>query len=163
MRNGWRRLEIRMTAFEIRKASRPEDLARIERLVSAVVLECYGHLLRDYRLDAEEDWSNSWIAEKAGEIAGVMLSYREWLEDLWIAQPHRRQGIGAKLLRIGEREIAGRGHAHGKLRVVAENLQASQFYVRHGWIEARRYPHEANGFEMVEMVKGLERCPAGRG
>lgn len=145
-----------MAALKIRNFCAPDELAQIERLVSAVVQECYGHLIQVYRFDVEEDWPSSWLAEIEGEIVGVMLTKRDWLEDLWIARRQRRLGIGAQLLRIGEREIAGRGHKLGKLRVVADNLQAKRFYARHGWIEDCHYPHEVNGFGMVEMVKGLE-------
>ncbi len=142
--------------IDIRKFSGPDDLARIERLVSAVVRECYGHLLPDYRFAAGENWPDSWVAEADGNLVGVLLTARDWLDDLWIARQHRRRGIGAELLEIAEDEIVGRGHRCGRLRVVAGNLAARQFYAKHGWNEDRRYPHEVHGFEMMEMTKALE-------
>ncbi len=142
--------------IEIRRFAGAEDLARIERLVSAVVRECYGHLLQDYRFDAGENWPAAWIAETGGDLAGVLLTGHAWLDDLWIAHPYRRRGIGARLLEIAEGEIAGRGHPRAHLRVVAENLPARQFYARHGWREDRGYSHEAQGFAMIEMSKALQ-------
>jgi GNAT superfamily N-acetyltransferase len=139
--------------FNIRRYSEPDDLKGIERLVSQVVLECYGHLLPDYRFDAAENWYDSWVAESEGSIIGVMLTGDDWVEDMWIAKSHRRLGIGARLLALAEGEISDRGHAVGRLRVVFENVPALHFYGRHGWTEDRRYPHEINGFEMVEMTK----------
>ena len=142
--------------IEIRRFAGPADLARIERLVSAVVQECYGHLLQeDYRFDAGENWPGSWLAEAGGDLVGVLLTGRDWLDDLWIAPTHRRQGLGARLLAVAEGEISGRDHACGRLRVVAGNLFARQFYASHGWREDGRYPHETHGFEMVEMTKAL--------
>ena len=145
-----------MTAAEVRRFS-GEDLAGIERLVSAVALECYGHLLPGYRFDAGDNWPAAWVAAAGGEIVGVMLTGQDWLDDLWIARRHRRAGLGTRLLRLGEDEIAGRGHAAARLRVVAENTAAQRFYARHGWSEDRRYPHEIHGFEMVEMAERLDR------
>lgn len=144
-----------VAAIAIRKYTSPEDLPRIERLVSAVVRECYGHLLANYRFNADENWPAAWVAETGGEIVGVLLTGHDWLDDLWIARSHRRRGIGARLLEIAESEIAGRGHAVGRLRVVAENLSALHFYARHGWREDRCYPHETHSFAMVEMSKAL--------
>ena len=144
-----------VAAIEIRRFTGPEDLPRIARLVSAVVRECYGHLLANYHFNADENWPAAWVAEAGGEVVGVLLTGRDWLDDLWIARTHRRRGIGARLLEIAEGEIAGRGHAVGRLRVVAENLSARQFYARHGWCEDRSHPHEAHGFAVVEMSKAF--------
>lgn len=144
--------------LEIRRCAKPRDLKGIEQLVSRVVLECYGHLLSGYGFDADENWPGSWVAESEGEAVGVMLTSEDWVEDLWIAASHRQLGIGTQLLIIAESEIADRGHKVGRLRVVCENIRALRFYARHGWIENSRYPHEINGFEMVEMTKWLELC-----
>lgn len=131
------------------------DLREIGLLVSRVVLECYGHLLANYSFDTGENWPGSWVAESGGAIVGVMLTGGDWVEDLWIDASHRQLGIGAQLLRIAESEIADRGYQVGHLRVVSENIRALRFYARHGWVEDSRYPHEINGFDMVEMKKRL--------
>jgi GNAT superfamily N-acetyltransferase len=140
---------------KIRWYGTPGDLAGIEQLVTRVVLECYGHLLSGYKFDADENWPASWIAEDAGAIVGVMLTGEDWLEDLWMHASHRAYGIGARLLGIAESEIADRDYEIARLRLVSENVHAIRFYARHGWNEDRRYPHEINGFEMVEMTKRL--------
>jgi GNAT superfamily N-acetyltransferase len=141
--------------LKIRRYAQPDDLQAIEQVVSNAVLECYGHLLSDYRFDAAENWSGSWVAENDGKVVGVVLTGGDWVEDLWIAASHRQLGIGTRLLAIAENEIADRGHDVGRLRVVSENARALQFYSRRGWSEASRYPHEINGFEMAEMTKRL--------
>lgn len=140
---------------KFRRYAEPGDLREIGLLVSRVVLECYGHLLANYSFDTGENWPGSWVAESGGAIVGVMLTGGDWVEDLWIDASHRQHGIGAQLLRIAESEIADRGYQVGHLRVVSENIRALRFYARHGWDEDSRYPHEINGFNMVEMKKRL--------
>ncbi|HVJ40417.1 MAG TPA: GNAT family N-acetyltransferase [Dongiaceae bacterium] len=143
--------------LKVPRYAKPDDLRGIEQLVSRVVLECYGHLLSSYKFDADENWPGSWVVESEGEVVGVMLTDDDWVEDLWIAVPHRNRGIGAQLLSIAESEIAERGYEVARLRVVAENGRALRFYARHGWAEGSRYAHEINGFEMLEMMKRVGR------
>jgi GNAT superfamily N-acetyltransferase len=112
-------------------------------------------LLADYIFNADENWPGAWIADSEGEIVGVLLTGKEWLDDLWIESSHRRLGIGTRLLAIAEREISSRGHEVGRLRLATENARARRFYVSHGWVEASRYRHEIYGFEMIEMTKRL--------
>ena len=76
----------------------------------------------------DEDWSRAWVAVTAGEIAGMMLTHQEWVSDLWVLPPFRNLGIGGLLLERAESEIAGRGHAVGRLRVVSLNARAQAFY-----------------------------------
>jgi ribosomal protein S18 acetylase RimI-like enzyme len=140
----------------IRRYAEP-DLAGIEQLVTAVVLECYGHLLRDFHFDRSENWAASWVVARisagGAEIIGVMLTGDDWLDDLWIARSYRGGGLGRDLLGIAENEIFARGHAQARLRVVAENTRALRFYARQGWQADRRYAHERNGFDMIDMIK----------
>lgn len=139
----------------IRRFADP-DAERIWALVGAVVSEIYGRILAaDFKLDRDTNWEPAWVAEDAGKIVAVMLTDKDWLEDLWIAETHRRQGLGGRLLTLAEEEIGGRGHLQARLRVVAENTRALQFYAHHGWREDRRYLHEKQGFRMVEMIKAV--------
>jgi ribosomal protein S18 acetylase RimI-like enzyme len=129
---------------------------RIWSLVAAVVSEVYGAMLpAGFRLERDTDWSPGWVADIAGSVVAVMLTEKDRLEDLWIATNCRGLGIGGRLRARAEQEIAARGFARARLRVVAENAAARGFYARHGWREGRRYPHEEHGFEMVDMSKEL--------
>jgi hypothetical protein len=98
-----------MTIPQLRRFSMPDDLEGIQRLVSSVVIECYGHLLSHYTFDVTEDWPNARIAESDNEIVGVLLTSHDWVEDLWIEASYRQQGVGTRLLGIAEAEIADRG------------------------------------------------------
>jgi GNAT superfamily N-acetyltransferase len=141
--------------MRIRKC-RPSDVDGIRTLVTAVVSEIYGPILpAGIAVDGDTDWEPGWVADSAGNLVAVMLTEKDWLEDLWIAKGHRGRHLGARLLAIAEQEIAARGFARARLRVVAENTAARDFYARHGWREGRRYPHERLGFDMVDMSKKL--------
>src|SRR5690606_39467282 len=74
---SWRRPRTPMAALKSRNFCAPGKLAQIERLVSAVVQECYGHLIQVYRFDVEEDWPSSWPAEIEGGLVGVLLTSRD--------------------------------------------------------------------------------------
>jgi ribosomal protein S18 acetylase RimI-like enzyme len=139
-------------ALNIRQST-PADYTAINHLVTQVIVECYGHLLPNYVPDPNADWEHAWIAEKNGKIVAVLLTARDWIDDLWINEAERRSGIGSRLLQIAEQEIAARGKPHARLRLVAENTTALKFYTKNGWQYLRRFPHEEFGFEMVEMSK----------
>jgi ribosomal protein S18 acetylase RimI-like enzyme len=129
------------------------DTAAINQLVIQVIVECYGHILPNYQPDPNADWEHAWVAEKNRKIIAVLLTAREWIDDLWIARAERRSGIGSRLLQIAEQEIAARGSRQARLRLVAENTIALKFYTKNGWQRVRDFPHEKLGFEMVEMSK----------
>ena len=141
--------------MRIRKCRR-SDVDGIRSLVTAVVREVYGRMLpAGFEVERDTDWEPAWVADIPGRLVAVMLTHGEWLEDLWIEKDHRGLGIGGRLLAIAEQEIAARGFARARLRVVAENAAARAFYARRGWREDRRYPHERHGFDMVDMSKEL--------
>jgi len=141
--------------MQIRKCRR-SDVEGIRSLVAAVVSEVYGGMLpAGFEVGKGTNWEPGWVADSAGNLVAVMLTGKDWLEDLWIDKGHRGRGLGGRLLAIAEQEIAARGFARAWLRVVAENTTARGFYARSGWREDRRYPHERLGFDMVDMSKEL--------
>jgi GNAT superfamily N-acetyltransferase len=124
--------------------------------VQAVVDETYGGLWAEPPLGIdEEDWSLAWIAVAGKEIAGMTLTDREWVSDLWVLHPFRGLGAGTALLATGEAEIAGRGHAVARLRLVQSNANARVFYGNRGWRALREFPHEHLPVTMIEMAKHL--------
>jgi ribosomal protein S18 acetylase RimI-like enzyme len=140
------------TTLNIRQST-SADTAAINQLVTQVIVECYGHLLPNYQPDPNADWEQAWLAERNKKIIAVLLTAGEWIDDLWISKTERGSGIGSRLLQIAEQEIEARGNPQARLRLVAENTIAPKFYVKHGWQQVRRFPHEKFGFEMVEMSK----------
>ena len=146
-------------ALNIRRST-PADYTAINHLVTQVVVECYGHLLPSNEPAPNADWEHAWLAEKNGKIIAVLLTARDWIDDLWISKAERRSGIGSRLLQIAEQKIATRGHQQARLRLVAENTIALKFYTKNGWQQVRHFPHEKLGFEMVEMSKPVISEPS---
>ena len=126
----------------------------VRSLVQTVVDETYGGLwaLPPLHID-EEDWSLAWIAVARSEIAGMILTDKERIGDLWVLRSFRGAGVGSALLAKGEAEIRVRGYRDARLRVVRSNTAAIAFYARHGWQAVGEFPHEHVPIAMVEMMK----------
>jgi ribosomal protein S18 acetylase RimI-like enzyme len=96
-------------------------------------------------------YQNAWVAVQQHTVVGMVLGFagrdeprlnaavggwlvREAHDDEWyvdalaVLQNWNRQGIGARLLRVMERQARQRGYATVALRVADENLQALEFY-----------------------------------
>ena len=131
------------------------DRAAINQLVTQIVMECYGHLLPKFDPNPNADWEHAWVAERNKKLIAVLRTENEWIDDLWILKSERRASIGSRLLSIAEQEIAARGNIQARLRLVAENTNALNFYSKHGWQHVRRFPHEKFGFEMIELERSI--------
>ncbi len=137
---------------------RPDELQAAHAFVQSVVNETYAFVWGENApAISETDWSPSWVAENGVDLIALMLTSGDWVEDLWIAKPYRGQGLGSKLLAIGEEEIRARSFTQAKLRVVAGNTAAEVFYRHHGWSAIRQYPHERLPIEMIDFEKRLSQ------
>ena len=81
-----------------------------------------------------------WLApaqeyEIRAELPGVPL-----LNRLWVAGPHRNQGIGTALLTNAERRLHAMGHDRVALGVGVENVDAIRLYRRRGYQQWQRPP-----------------------
>jgi GNAT superfamily N-acetyltransferase len=125
-------------------------------LIRSVVTEIYGDLWDTAAMpDGDEDWSTAWIAVDGTDVIGVLLTTSDWIDDLWIVRSQRGHGLGAKLLSVGETEIAKRGLQIARLRVVKANLRATSFYLDHGWRIEREFQHEHLPVTMLQLEKTL--------
>jgi GNAT superfamily N-acetyltransferase len=135
----------------------PPEHASVRSIVQTVVDEIYGGLWAPPPLQIdEEDWSLAWIGVHGAAIAGMALTHREWLSDLWVLKEFRGIGVGCMLLARAEAEIAERGNSSARLRVVQSNAKALAFYAARGWAVKKAFPHERLPVSMVEMEKALE-------
>jgi ribosomal protein S18 acetylase RimI-like enzyme len=98
----------------------------------------------------------AWVAVSDEKIVGVIITNREWVDDLWVFREQRRRGVARRLLAQGEAEIAARGHQTGRLRVVRSNAVAVKFYLSQGWQIAREFAHEKYHHAMLEMTKSVQ-------
>lgn len=132
----------------------------IHQFVVSVVNEIYGRVWSRSPVEiGNQDWSEAWIVSSGIEIVGVLLTKDEWIDDLWIREDHRGQGLGTRLLQVGEAEVAGRHYEISRLRVVKTNRNAISFYTKHGWKIEREFRHETLAIEMLELSKRFAHSP----
>lgn len=137
---------------------RPDEVGAAHAFVQLVVNETYAFVWgENVPAISETDWSPSWVADDGTVLIALMLTSGDWVEDLWIAKPHRGKGLGRRLLALGEDDIRARGFAVAKLRVVAGNTAAEGFYRRNGWKALRQYRLERLPIEMIEFEKQLSQ------
>jgi GNAT superfamily N-acetyltransferase len=86
---------------------------------------------------------------ETGELAGGLLGRTTlglfFLDLFYLPEHLRRSGIGSRALRMAEEEAIRRGCRAATL--VTINVQAPEFYIRHGWEE----------FGRVGSLPGVER------
>ena len=146
-----------MISVNIRIAQ-PNEVSQIRSLVNDVIGEVYAHLNppKLTELNDQSPWTKSWVVVDNNYIVGVGLANDSCIDDLWIRPQYRARKLGSELLAVLESEIRKNGHSCATLRVLAENIAARRFYLRHGWRELKSYPHEKWGFLMVDMQKELD-------
>ena len=138
---------------------RPTEYRSVQTLIETVANETFKDIFAPNPVPLkfkDEDWPLAWVAVSDEKIVGVIITNREWVDDLWVLREERRQGVGSKLLAKGEAEIAARGYKTCRLRVVRSNAVAVQFYLNHTWQIAREFAHEKYHHRMLELAKS---CP----
>ncbi|HSY92877.1 MAG TPA: GNAT family N-acetyltransferase [Candidatus Binatus sp.] len=137
----------------------PSEYGSVRALIETVANETFKDLFAPKPVPLEfkdEDWPLAWVAVSDEKIVGVIITNREWVDDLWVFREQRRRGVARRLLAQGEAEIAARGHQTGRLRVVRSNAVAVQFYLSQGWQIAREFAHEKYHHAMLEMTKSVQ-------
>jgi ribosomal protein S18 acetylase RimI-like enzyme len=141
---------------------RPDEYDSVRDLIEIVATETFKDLFAPNPVPLElkdEDSPLAWVAASNANILGVIITHQEWVDDLWVLQEYRRQGVGRRLLAQGESEIAARGCQTCRLRVVKANLVAVRFYSRQGWRIGREFAHEKYRHPMLEMAKSFPVPP----
>ncbi|HEU4480573.1 MAG TPA: GNAT family N-acetyltransferase [Actinomycetota bacterium] len=121
--------------FVVRNPERAEA-ERVHELEEECFAEHWGHVrsgfdewVDKWRIRSDVDTSLWWIAEKAGEPAGVLLGLIDhdglsdvaWVASLGVRAPHRGAGLGKALLATAFEEFARRGIPKATLGVDAGN------------------------------------------
>jgi ribosomal protein S18 acetylase RimI-like enzyme len=82
------------------------------------------------------------VATIGGQVAGLVVTTSDEIEQLYVAAQHRGTGTATALLRHGESMIA-RDFPTAFLAVVAGNTRARHFYEREGWQDTGPFDYHA--------------------
>lgn len=75
------------------------------------------------------DWSQVWVAERAGRVVGVVCLYDDYIDELFVDTDQQRQGIGSRLLAKAIQHCDGPVTLH----TFQKNAAARVFYEKHGF------------------------------
>jgi GNAT superfamily N-acetyltransferase/chorismate mutase len=92
------------------------------------------------RITVDEVWVAEVGSGRRTEVAGYARLGSAWLDDLYVAPPHARAGIGSALLDL----VKAQRPDGFCLWVFEQNAPARAFYARHGLVELERTDGSAN-------------------
>jgi GNAT superfamily N-acetyltransferase len=105
------------------------DRLRIEKLLSGLL--------------SEPERGACWVAIADGRLCGYLLAVFVFslehgglmaeIDEIFVSQPMRSAGTGARLLAEAERELGARGLVQLQLQLGIDNHRARGFYERHGF------------------------------
>ena len=97
------------------------------------------------------------MAERAGEVVGLVHWHDDFVHALHVLPAHARTGVGARLMDHAEAEIARAGFASVRLETDTFNTRSQAFYAARGYREAGRYPDTEwnSGLKTLLLVKPL--------
>jgi len=95
------------------------------------------------------------VAEDAETVVGVVSLDNETIDLLWVDIERRGQGIGSRLLKQAEDQLATKGVRKGKLQCFEPNRSSIEFYQSQGWSITDTVHDDMAGVDKVNMVKEL--------
>jgi len=109
---------------------------------------------------------NCIVAGEGAAIAGFIITEEEaplgHILTLDVAESHRRQGLGTRLLARSEEELAGRGVRQIVLESSVENAAGVAFWERHGFrIVGRLKGYYLGRIDAHEMRKNITAAQSG--
>ncbi|WP_413991917.1 GNAT family N-acetyltransferase [Labrys okinawensis] len=128
-----------------------EDLHRLDDLLDQDNIERTG--IQDARLLAVM------LRSADGDLYAGLHGH-SWggcceIKTLWVADSHRRQGIGTRLMAAAEKEAARRGCT--QIVLTTHSFQAPEFYEKRGFRRLASVDDDPIGYSNILMVKRLER------
>ena len=98
-----------------------------------------------------------WVAERGGEVVGLVYWEGDFVHALHVLASHARSGVGAHLMDHAEAQIARAGFPSVRLETDTFNQRSQAFYAKRGYVEAGRYPDEEwnSGLTTLLLVKPL--------
>ena len=98
-----------------------------------------------------------WVAERDGEVVGLVHWVSDFINALHVPSRHARTGVGACLMDLAEAKIAEAGFSAVRLETDTFNVASQAFYLGRGYHEAGRYPDEEwhSGLTTVLYVRAI--------
>ena len=98
-----------------------------------------------------------WVAERDGEVVGLVHWASDFINALHVPGAHARTGVGRCLMDVAEREIAAAGFAAIRLETDTFNTPSQAFYLGRGYHDAGCYPDEEwdSGLTTILYVKPI--------
>ena len=98
-----------------------------------------------------------WVAERDGEVVGLVHWVSDFINALHVPARHARTGVGARLMDVAEAKIAEASFAAVRLETDTFNVASQAFYLNRGYHEAGRYPDEEwdSGLTTILYVKAI--------
>lgn len=104
----------------------------------------------------------SWLLREDDDIAGVLTADILWdwmyIDELWVAEALRGQGLGERLMREAEGYAAAEGLTG--IWLWTQSWQAAPFYERLGYEEFARFPNFPKGHSRIGFRKLFGGNPA---
>ena len=98
-----------------------------------------------------------WIAERDGEVAGLVHWQDDFVHALHVHPGHAGRGVGSALMDHAEAAIASAGHRQVRLETDTFNTRSRAFYAARGYEEVDSYPDTEwnSGLTTLLLVKTL--------
>jgi GNAT superfamily N-acetyltransferase len=97
------------------------------------------------------------VYDRDGRLLGGLIADTYWgwldIEDFWLHEDYRLQGIGSQILQTAEKEARRRGCRRAKLETFS--FQARDFYEKQGYQVAGQLDDYPPGHSFFWMVKEL--------
>ena len=118
------------------------DVKAIAALQVRAWQAAYAHFVDDEHMPTVADrasmWQDllpgqAWLAEREGDLAGVVGIIGAEVRVLYVDPSHQRHGVGTALLAHAEHELRTVGHARATLWAFRDNTVGRAFYEHRGW------------------------------
>ncbi len=97
----------------------------------------------------------SWLVHDQQQLIGVLTAdvFWDWMyvDELWVADPHREKGLGTMLMTRAE-EYAGSENLQG-LWLWTQSWQAADFYKKIGYQEFTHFDDFPKGYSRIGLRK----------
>jgi ribosomal-protein-alanine N-acetyltransferase len=143
------------------RSFRPRDLQTLYEIDQVCFSPGISYARQELTAFITNRYSQTWVAEEAGEITGFLIAHREPRKILHIitidvVKAWRRRRVGSLLMEAAEQWAGDLGLRMIGLETSRDNLVAQKFYAGRGYRKITEVEHYyADGTSAWVMVKDL--------